>query len=348
MHRTEELTRALSVRDLTDPAQGPHAIQLVVDAITAALPGPVRVVRQHPVVPVDHNYEHLGYPADAVTRDARYTRYVSETCMLRSHTSAMIPPALRRTSPNTTLVCPGMVYRRDTVDRLHTGTPHQLDVWRISDAPGDIDALVEAVVRAALPGAEYRTTPSEHPYTETGRQVDVRHDGQWVEVGECGTAARHVLDRAGLPAGVHGLASGWGLDRLLMLRKGVPDIRLLRESDPRVARQMRDPAPYRPVSRHPRMIRDISIATTPEADLETIGAVVRDVVPEEVVEEIEILSETPVDELPRQAAERLGARPGQKNVLLRLTLRAPARTLTDGEANEIRDRIYASLRATPA
>ncbi|GLZ31254.1 hypothetical protein Lesp02_34420 [Lentzea sp. NBRC 105346] len=342
MYRTEELTRALEIRDLTDPAQGHHAIQLIIEAITERLTKPVEIVRRHPLVPVEHNYEHLGYPRNAITRDARYTRYVSETCMLRSHTSAMIPPALQQTTDDVTLVCPGMVYRRDTVDRLHTGTPHQLDVWQISRTPQNIRTLVKTIVEAALPGAEYRLTPREHPYTDQGWQVDVKQADRWVEIGECGIAARHVLDRAGVDR--HGLASGWGLDRLLMLRKGIPDIRLLRTTDD----QMHDLSPYRPISRHPRMIRDISIATDPEADLETLGDVIRDTDTGNTVEEIEILSETPVADLPDHVVERLKAMPGQKNVLLRLTLRAPTRTLTDEEANEIRDRIYESLRATPA
>src|SRR5687767_6701242 len=95
----DELARALNVRDLTDPTQGPHATQLVVGMLTEALQtswrNEVRLIRAHPLVPVEDNYERLGYAPDAVTRDARYTRYASETCMLRSHTSAMIPPALR-------------------------------------------------------------------------------------------------------------------------------------------------------------------------------------------------------------------------------------------------------------
>ena len=62
MYRTDELVRALSVRDLSDPAQGPHAMQLLIADLKAALDNP-REVRHHPLVPVEHNYEHLG-PTD--------------------------------------------------------------------------------------------------------------------------------------------------------------------------------------------------------------------------------------------------------------------------------------------
>ncbi|HEX7307245.1 hypothetical protein [Lentzea sp.] len=340
MYRTEELVHALNVRDLTDPAQGPHAMQLLIADLTTALSDP-HEVRHHPLVPVEHNYEHLGYPADAITREARYTRYVSETCMLRSHTTAMIPPALKDATPDVTLLCPGLVYRRDTVDRLHTGTPHQLDIWRISVEQESLEDLIHTVVTTVLPGKRYRTTDAQHPYTTHGKQIDVEHDGEWVEIGECGRAARHVLKDH-----PHGLAMGLGLDRLLMLRKGVPDIRLLRNGDPRIAGQMLDLGAYRPVSRHPAAIRDISIMADDHDDVETLGDRIRALVPEDVVEEIEILSETPAGELPEHVRRRLGALPGQKNVLLRVTMRAPERTLTDRETNGIRDRLLQGLRAT--
>ncbi|WP_329789581.1 hypothetical protein V1227_35745 [Lentzea sp. DG1S-22] len=340
MYSTEELVRALNVRDLTDPAQGPHAMQLLIADLKAVLDAP-REVRHHPLVPVEHNYEHLGYPADAITRDARYTRYVSQTCMLRSHTTAMIPPALREVTPDVTLLCPGLVHRRDTVDRLHTGTPHQLDVWRISTAEEPLDDLIHTVVTTLLPGKRYRTVDAQHPYTTHGKQIDVEHDGRWVEIGECGRAARHVLKHH-----PHGLALGLGLDRVLMLRKGIPDIRLLRNEDPRIAAQMLDLDGYRPISRHPAAIRDISIVANGSDDAETLGDRIRALVPEDVVEEVEILGETPSEELPEHVRARLGALPGQKNVLIRVTMRAPERTLTDRETNEIRDRLLQGLRAT--
>ncbi|MGW6446052.1 PheS-related mystery ligase SrmL [Lentzea sp. NPDC055074] len=340
MYRTEELVHALNVRDLTDPAQGPHALQLLIADLEAVLDDP-REVRHHPLVPIEHNYEHLGYPRDAITREARYTRYVSETCMLRSHTSAMIPPALRDATPDVTLVCPGLVYRRDTVDRLHTGTPHQLDVWRISRNEESLDDLIHRVVTTLLPGKRYRTTDAEHPYTTHGKQIDVEHDGEWVEIAECGRAARHVLKDH-----PHGLALGMGLDRILMLRKGIPDIRLLRNADERIAAQMLDLTEYRPISRHPAAIRDISIMAGGDEDVETLGDRIRALVPEDVVEEIEILGETRTEDLPGHVRARLEALPGQKNVLIRVTMRAPERTLTDRETNEIRDRLLQSLRPT--
>lgn len=333
-------------RDLSDPAQGPHAMQLLLDEILTALPVEPRVLRGDPEVSVEDNYTNLGYPPDAVTRDVRYTRYTGPGRMLRSHTSAMVPPALRALSAepgwdDVLLACVGVVHRRDAVDRVHTGTPHQLDLWRISHHRADLDELVEAVL-GVLPGARQRAVPARHPYTEQGRQVDVLVDGRWLEVAECGLVARHVLRRAGLPDDVRGLALGVGLDRLLMLRKGVPDIRLLRSEDPRVAAQMLDLSSYRPVSKHPPISRDISVAVSAEADAETIGDMVRDALGD-LVEEVAVLSSTPVADLSPVAVARLGARAGQVNLLLRLVLRHPTRTLTDREANAARDAARAAV-----
>ena len=360
----EDLVTALTTRDLTDPDQGPHAIQLVVDLLQRALvarwQNRLHVIRTHPLVPVEDNYERLGYPADAITRDSRYTRYVSGTCMLRSHTTAAIPPALRelaRTAASGSadrwrdvlLACPGMVYRRDAVDRIHTGTPHQIDLWRVVRnrrmTTGDLDEMIGTVVSAALPGAVHRTVPASHPYTEQGRQVDVRVGTGWVEVAECGLVAGHVLERAGLDGRTSGLAMGLGLDRLVMLRKRIPDIRLLSATDARIAGQMLDLAAYLPVSRHPSIARDLSVAVDADADAELLGDRVRGALGPHTaaVEEIRLVAETPVEELPRAAVDRLGARAGQKNVLLRIVLRDPARTLSSREANTLRDRIYAAV-----
>jgi phenylalanyl-tRNA synthetase alpha chain len=353
------LARDLSITDLTTVPG--HALAQLVDAAVAALAtdwgAEARVGRGHPVVSLDDNYDRLGFPAGAVTRDARYSRYVSETCLLRTHTSAMIPPALRRLAAegddrpgDVLLACPGIVYRRDAIDRLHTGTPHQLDLWRVTDRPlttDDLDRMIAVVVEAVLPGRRWRTIAADHPYTEHGRQVDVEtDDGEWVEVGECGMAGPSVLAGAGLPVPpVDGLAMGLGLDRLVMLRKGIGDIRLLRSDDPRVATQLLDLEPYRPVSSHPPIRRDMSVAVSGDAGEELLGDRVREALgpAADGVESVEVLSATPGDQLPPAAVERLGLQPGQRNVLLRVVLRHVDRTLTDAEANELRDRIYAAV-----
>jgi phenylalanyl-tRNA synthetase alpha chain len=352
-----ELERALALRDLSDPDGGPHAMQLLVDSITDALERawscPVRTYRDGPVVTIEDNYGVLGYPPDAPAREARYSRYVDAGHMLRAHTTAMVPAALRALAdaPDVVVACPGLVYRRDVVDRLHVGEPHQLDLWRARrDGPlteSDLDEMVELVVAAVLPGAEWRMLRTAHPYTTAGREVEVLVAGEWIELLECGLAGSHVLAAGGLNGGRwSGLALGLGLDRAVMLRKGIGDIRLLRAGDPRVSDQMRTLAPYRDVSSMPPTARDLSIAVEEGVDAEELGdRVRRALLPCELdaVEEVRVAGETPGTELPPQAVARIGLQPGQKNVLLRLVLRHPTRTLTAAEANELRNRVYAAV-----
>jgi len=350
-----QLQRDLGLRDLSEPAEGRHAIQILisqaVQGLCDAWDCEVRWCRGPRIVPVADNYDRLGYPAEAITREARYTRYVDAGHMLRSHSSAMIPPALRllarQPGGDVLLACPGIVYRRDAIDWQHTGTPHQLDLWRITQRAmrsTDMDQMIAILLGALAPGRPHRQQPRAHPYTLGGRQVDVYHDGRWVEVWECGLAHPGVLAAAGLP-GRSGLALGMGLDRLVMLVKHIPDIRLLRSGDPRITRQMLNLARYQHVSSMPPITRDLSVAVAGDEDEESLGDRVRDALGADAscVEEVRVLSATACRQLPASAISRLGAKAGQKNILVRVVLRDLDKTLTNETANALRDRIYRAL-----
>lgn len=360
----DQLHRALGLRDLTEPAQGAHAVQMLLDGVVSALSQDwrctVRHVRTSPLVAVRDNYDRLGYDPGDVTRARRYTRYVSPTVMLRSHTSAQLPAALedyaerQNSGIDELLVVPGMVYRRDVVDRSHVGEPHQVDLWRLRDSPDTDDAdmmrMIELLVEAVLPGAQWTVTDVEHPYTVGGRQIDVRLDGEWLELAECGRIHPDVLRGSGLdPARWSGLALGMGLERALMLRKSIPDIRYLRATDPRIAQQMLTLEPWQSVSMLPEAKRDISVVVPDQEDEETLGDRIRESLgaDAEVIEQVSVLSRTPHDDLPRTAQERLGTRPDQVNLLLRITLRPIDRTLTTAEANQFRNRIYRAVHEGP-
>jgi phenylalanyl-tRNA synthetase alpha chain len=160
----EDLRRMLQLRDLTNPTDGAHAMQQLVDAAVATVSETWNcqplLRRSSPIVSVADNYDRLHYPPDGVSRDARYTRYLCETALLRTQTSAMIPP----------LLC-----------ELATNEDYQLDLWHIRrNAPplvhADLHELVRHVIGAVLPGRETRLTATEHPYTLNGQQIDVRDD----------------------------------------------------------------------------------------------------------------------------------------------------------------------------
>ncbi|HET6333503.1 MAG TPA: hypothetical protein VFG30_09840 [Polyangiales bacterium] len=357
----EGVRRALAVRDLTDETSGQHALQLLIHNAVHALRDrwscEVRVERHNPIVSLSDNYDRLHYPPGGAARNARYTRYVSETSVLRTQTSAMIPASLRRIAAeppdDMLLVCPGLVYRRDSIDRLHTAEPHQLDLWRITRTRSltscDLQRMIELVVTALLPDRELRTVPAVHPYTLEGLQIDVRQGDAWIEIGECGLALPALLTENGHPHPANGLAMGLGLDRILMLRKGLDDIRLLRSTNPRVTSQMSDLTPYREVSSMPAVQRDLSLVVASDVDAEQLGDGVRAALGDrcDVIESIEVRAETDYATLPAAAVRRLGIEPGQKNLLLRVVLRAIDRTLTHAECNRLRDEIYAALHRGP-
>lgn len=348
--------QSLVLADLTDPATGPHAMQSmlgdVVGALREAWRCPAIVRRASPLISLEENYARLHYPVDGAAADARYTRYLDASTVLRTQMSALIPGLLHEIAPadidDVLLVCPGLVYRRDRIDWRSTGEPHQLDLWRVASKPFGRPALEEMigiVLNAAAPGRESRLNPVQHPYTIDGLEIEVRDGDRWLEVGECGLALPAILREASLPTHVSGLAMGLGLDRLLMLRKGIDDIRLLRATDARISSQMRDLEPYRPVSSMPPIRRDLSVAVGSGITAEDLGDRVRDALGADAtaVEEVAILSDEPIDDLPMAARARLGARPGQRNLLVRVVLRHPEHTLKDSEANRLRNEIYVAI-----
>lgn len=165
----ESIRAALTLRDLTDPGQGPHAMQLLLDEIERTLASrwriPVRREPAHPIVSVRDNYDRLLISPDAVARDARCTRYLNEGAILRTHTSAIIPPALDRLQadlpPEVLLSCPDVCYRRDSIDRHHTGEPHQLDLWRIRCLE---PALTRQDLLEMIVGTRDGPGPRPHPH----------------------------------------------------------------------------------------------------------------------------------------------------------------------------------------
>ncbi|MER3388535.1 MAG: hypothetical protein RJQ01_00745 [Microcella sp.] len=378
---TSEVCAALAVSDLshhqpTSPSEPAHALALLLEEVIAAATErghlPHRVERSSPLVAVADNYDALGFDRDAVTRDRRYSHYVSPTVMLRSHTSAGMPALLRALGSGAAgdgarvgdavhdevLILPGVVHRRDQIDRTHAASPHQVDVWRVSAAAGPtgrrtVDELLELVdrlVAAALPGARWREVEAEHPYTVHVRQIDVEVEGEWLELAECGLIDPALLQRCGLDSRRwSGLALGLGLDRALMLRKGIRDIRLLRSSDARAVEQLHDLSPWRPISAMPSISRDLSIVIDEQDDDETLGDRVRRALgaTADDLESVAVVARTPANALPESARARLGIAHGQVNALLRIVLRPIERTLTDVEANALRDRVYRAVHRGP-
>lgn len=333
---------------MTNPANGIHAINLIVYKIAEVLqasgyPEPT-IWRSSPITTIANNYDQLYIPRESLSRSAKYTRYLSDGRLLRTHTTVIMPELLPHLQGEQLILHPGICYRRDVVDKRHVGEPHQMDVWLISQRQQlgreALVKLIANILQAVLPGVSYRLNKTSHPYTCNGLEIEVLIDGNWIEVGECGEIHPGLLKY-----GYTGLASGWGLDRLVMLVKGMDDIRLLRSTHPQIAAQMTNLETYIQVSNKPSISRDMSIVTGIDTDLEDICEQILQVLDQdtELLESVEILSETPYSQLPEKAIQRLGIQPHQKNLLVRMTLRSLHASITNQKANILRDLVYQQI-----
>lgn len=351
---------ALELCDLTEQDSPTHAIGLLLNEVLEGLVlrgWPVgRILRGPRIVSAQENYGLLGYDPAEVTLGSEHTRWVDEHSLLRTQTTSQIPAALQRIAQNRKegeiilLAAPGITFRRDSRDRWHCAEPHQMDIWVLGDPEHSTRAhllkLVGDILACAVPDMSWIYSDSPHHYTEGGIEVNLLSNEQPVEVLECGCIARSLLQRLSIdPARHGGLALGMGLDRLTMLRKGIPDIRLLRDLDERVQAQMHDLLPWRAVSRLPSITRDISLAVSPGLSEEVLTEKMLLAAGDcsAWIEEMQVKGRWAERDLPAKAIERLGLLPGQENVLLRVVLRDCSRSITTREANALYERIQSAL-----
>ena len=351
---------ALELCDLTELDNPAHAIGLLLSEVLEGLvmrgwPAG-QILRGPRIVSAQENYGLLGYDPAEVTLGSEHTRWVDEHLLLRTQTTSQIPRALQRVSQDRKageiilLAAPGITFRRDSRDRWHCAEPHQMDIWLLGDpvlsTRMHLLKLVGDILECSVPNMAWVYSDSPHHYTEGGIEVNLISQEQPVEVLECGCIAPSLLQRLGIDPAKHGgLALGMGLDRLTMLRKGIPDIRLLRDPDDRVQAQMHDLQPWQAVSRLPCITRDISLAVTPGLSEEVLTEKMLLAAGDRSawIEEMQVKGRWAVDELPAQAIERLGLLPGQENILLRVVLRDCSRSITTFEANALYERIQSAL-----
>ncbi len=255
------LARLLSVRDLTDPAQGPHAVQRVLRDAVGALScgGDCEVVlhRSGPIVSrLDE--ERLGW-AEPPSHGARR---VSPVRVLRTRMAASMPAVLRQIalppSGDLLVVCAGTVHPpyaalgRATRDARPAPIPHEAELWRLRrDGPyslRDVGAMIGAVAGATTRGLTLSAGPCAAAHLTAARTIDVRVRGAWIELGRCGVVDPELLRDLRLPAGTAALSMTLDLDRVLMVAKGIDDARVLRSRAPWVAAQMLDAEPYVPAA----------------------------------------------------------------------------------------------------
>ena len=355
----ERLAASLSTHDLTDSRKGRHAVNIVVEKLISALKTTYGDIianeyRTDPCVTVTENFDDLLFPADNAGRSSRYTRYVTQDIVLRTHTSAAIPKWLHEVNWETVndilVPIPGICYRRDVVDRTHCGEPHQMDLWRIKRGNPRLERrelinLIETVLNCMIPGCQYRANEVLHPYTINGLEVEIKVDDEWLELLACGEAQPVILRNAGLePQHYSGLAMGMGLDRLVMLVKKIDDIRVFRSTDARVKKQMTNLDPYVPVSDQPATRRVLSYSASLEKTEEDICETIRDALGADTryLEDVHV-EEISYHDLEKRARDNLGILPHQKNVVATLTLRSLEGSLPKKTVNAWMQKIYPLL-----
>ena len=346
----KELDNILSNEDLTKNSH--HAIGIVVQKIKEALQTKYKTIPEvdygSPIVSLEDNYYKLGYDKSDITLTSRYTRYVSESLILRTQVSSTVPSLLRgyRKEKDILYMCPGKVYRRDVRDKTHVGEPHQLDVWYLTKEKKNRQDLLELVTlvisvieKEKKQKIVWRHTETSHNYTDDGIEVEIYYKGKWLEILECGLISQQLLDRHNLSE-YGGLALGMGLDRLVMIMKEIEDIRVLLSSDERIKKQLSNLSRYKEVSNQPSIKRDMSVAIEKDTSIEDITEKIISLEMIHKIESISLIGETTYEDLPSIAIERLGLLNHQKNMLIRVVIRDIAHTLSSEEANRIYEQIY--------
>ena len=358
----KQLESYLKIVDLTDSKE-PHAIRILYERVVSHMrsthqQSDIKLYRKNPIVTVADNYDNLLIAKDNISRSSTYTHYVNKKHILRTHTSAHLPKILRSLANNDNwndvlILLPGLAYRRDVSDKKHVGEVHMLEMWRIiKNSAGvkmtknDLLQVVNGVATVAAPGWNLRIEDSPHPYTNEGIEVNAVKDDKDIEILECGLIKEQILLNAGLnPNEYSGWALGMGLDRLVMTIKNMADIRYLRSSNPKITTQMTNLDEYIEVSNQPAIVRDLSYSVPKNYVDEDISADIREAMATDAgsLEEVQILSSTNYDSLPKTVKARLGINKNQKNVLVRITLRHLERTLTNKEVNKIYTDIYPKI-----
>ena len=201
-----------------------------------------------------HNFEALNIPEHHAARDLQDTFYLQDIpLLLRTHTSPVQIRAMESTSPPLRIICPGRVFRHEAVDATHSAVFHQIEGLAVdrgisfADLKGTLETFLKRVFG---PKTKTRFLPSYYPFTEpsadvyasclfcSGAGCPICKQSGWIEIMGSGMVHPKVLKAVGYdPEAWSGYAFGMGVERIAILRLGVPDLRLFYENDLRFLRQ---------------------------------------------------------------------------------------------------------------
>ncbi len=245
--------------DLTLPAPGPRAgslhpitqIQMEIEDLFVSLGF---MVLDGPEVETEyHNFDALNIPPEHPARDSQDTFWLTDGNLLRTHTSPVQVRGMERFKPPLRMIAPGRAFRNESVDASHEHTFYQLEGMMI-DRDVSVAHLLyfmkTLLTEVFQREVTVRLRPGFFPFVEPGFELDIRclicggsgcpvckHSG-WVELLPCGLVNPNVLCISGLDTEKwNGFAFGLGLTRLVMMRYGIDDIRLLQGGDLRFLQQ---------------------------------------------------------------------------------------------------------------
>ena len=189
------------------------------------------------------NFDALNMPADHPARSMQDTFFVEPLearLVLRTHTSPVQIRTMLENKPPIYVICPGRTFRADELDATHTPVFAQVEGLVVdrgitmANLKGTLDLFARKMFGI---DAITRLRPSFFPFTEPSAEVDVFFNGRWIEWGGCGMVNPRVLAACGIDAGeFSGFAFGMGLERTLIVRHGITDMRDIVEGDIRFSR----------------------------------------------------------------------------------------------------------------
>lgn len=339
------IKRLLSLSDLAKKENSP--VKILVDQIIK-LPRfkDFDLVDFPKIVTVDQNFDVLNTPKNHLSRRESDTYYLDDSYVLRTHTTVMWsfylrnPKILKKLEKEGEVgeLSTGIVFRKDEIDRKHFPAFHQIDglyVCRRDKKVITINDLKEVEVDIAKSifgeDIEFRFLVDSFPFTDPSVQMEIKFNEGWLEVVGSGLVHNQVLKNLNLdPEIYNGWAFGFGIERLAMVKMGIPDIRIFWSEDPRIVSQFKDiNSRYKEVSKYPTTSRDISFIIDKNINLNNYYEIIRDFA-NDLIEEVELLDEY-------EDENKFGK--NKKSYTFRIIYRSFERTLTNEEINKIQEKI---------
>jgi phenylalanyl-tRNA synthetase alpha chain len=251
---TETVDVTLPVREPPAEAGRIHPVSQVIDELTTIFADMGFAVAEGPDIETDDlNFTKLNVPEDHPAREMQDTFFFQprpdgSRMLLRTHTSPVQVRTMLTQKPPIRVICPGRTYRVDS-DQTHTPMFHQVEGLVVDESShlGHLKWILREFCKAffEVDDVTMRFRPSFFPFTEPSLEVDIqcRREGgeirfgegeDWLEILGCGMVHPNVLRNCGLDPDVYqGFAWGMGIDRIAMLKYGMPDLRQFFEADVR-------------------------------------------------------------------------------------------------------------------